>query len=41
MSQERLSGISILAIESEQINKINTQKLIDIFAEQMARKVNL
>lgn len=41
MSQERLSSLAILAIENRIAHELNYDKVIDLFAEQKARKVKL
>lgn len=39
MSQERLSIFSIIAIENEELNKIDTSNIIEMFASAKPRKV--
>ena len=41
MSQERLSGLTILPIEKEMLEEIKYKNLISNFASQKARKINL
>lgn len=41
MSQERLSSLAILAIENRIAHELNYDKVIDLFAEQKARRVKL
>lgn len=38
LSQERLTGLALLSIEAERARKLNFDTLIDIFAEEKARK---
>lgn len=38
LSQERLTGLALLSIEAERARKLNNDTLIDIFAEEKARK---
>lgn len=40
MCQERLSDLSIISIERNMVEKINTNEIMDNFAQQKARKVN-
>ena len=40
MSQERLSGLTILPIEKEMLEEIKYKNLISNFASQKARKIN-
>ena len=40
MSQERLSGLSILLIEKEMLTELKCKNLISNFASQKARKIN-
>ncbi|XP_074341767.1 uncharacterized protein LOC141679157 [Apium graveolens] len=39
MSQERLSGLAMLSIENDMVEKLNYVNLIDIFASKNARRV--
>ena len=39
MSQERLSGLVILSIEKEMLEKLEYKNLISQFASQKARKI--
>ena len=41
MSQERLSGLAILSIEKELLEEIDYTKIINNFASQKARKIDL
>jgi hypothetical protein len=41
MSQERLSNLSIIAIENEELDKLDTSNIIERFASAKARKVSL
>ena len=41
MSQERLSGLAILLIEKDLLDKLEYKDLINNFASQKARKINL
>ena len=41
ISQERLSGLTILSIEKEMLEEIKYKNLISNFASQKARKINL
>lgn len=41
MSQERLSGLAILAIENKTAFETDFDELIDSFAEKKARRVKL
>ena len=38
MSEERLSDLAMLSIENERARKLETAKLVDIFAQEKARK---
>lgn len=38
MLQERLSGLAILAIESEEASKLDTKEMIKVFADAKARR---
>lgn len=40
MSQQRLTGLAILAIEKDLSEKINYETIIQNFAAQKSRKVN-
>ena len=40
MSQERLSGLAILSIEKEMLEKLEYKILINQFASQKARKID-
>jgi hypothetical protein len=40
MSQQRLNGLALLAIEKEMLTEIDYNSLINDFASQKARKVN-
>ena len=40
MSQERLSGLSILSIEKEMLAELECKNLISNFASQKSRKIN-
>ena len=40
MSQERLSGLVILSIEKEMLEKLEYKNLINQFASQNARKID-
>ena len=40
MSQERLSGLTILPIEKEMLEETKYKNLISNFASQKARKIN-
>ena len=40
MSQERLSGLSILSIEKEMLAELECKNLISNFATQKSRKIN-
>ena len=40
MSQEKLSGLSILLIEKEMLTELKCKNLISNFASQKARKIN-
>ena len=40
MSQERLSGLVILSIEKEMLEKLKYKNLINQFASQNARKID-
>ena len=40
MSQERLSGLSILSIEKEMLAELKCKNLISNFATQKSRKIN-
>ena len=39
MSQERLSGLAILSIENEMLEKLEYKNLISQFASQEAREI--
>lgn len=41
MSNERLTGLSILSIEAELAQELNLENLVQDFATKKARKVNL
>ena len=41
MTQERLSALSVMSIESELARKLDFDELIEIFARQKARKVKI
>jgi len=41
MSNERLTGLSILFIEAELVQELNLEDLVQEFATKKARKVNL
>ena len=41
MTQERLSALSVLSIESELARKLDFDELIENFARQKARKVRI
>ncbi|TMW83814.1 hypothetical protein EJD97_000681 [Solanum chilense] len=41
MSQERSSGLAILSIEKELLEEIDYTKIINNFASQKARKIDL
>jgi hypothetical protein len=38
MSQERLSGLALLSIENDRAQKLDFNKIIDIFATEKSRK---
>ena len=38
MSEERLSDLAMLSIENEHAKKLDTSKVVDIFAQEKARK---
>ena len=40
MSQERLSGLAILSIEKEMLEKLEYKNLISQFASQKVRKID-
>ena len=40
MSQERLSGLTILSIEKEMLEELKYKNLISNFASQKARKID-
>ena len=40
MSQERLSGLAMISIENEYLDKLNYDDLIEDFASKNARKSN-
>jgi len=40
MSEERLSGLSIISIENKRAQQLNLDEVIDKFAQVKARKVN-
>ena len=39
MSQERLNGLAMIAIENDMVEKVNYEDLIDDFASKNARRV--
>ena len=41
MSQERLSGLAILSIEKNMLEKIDYKSLINNFESKSVRKINL
>ena len=40
MSEDRLSGLSIISIENKCAGQLNIDEVIDKFAQKKARKVN-
>jgi hypothetical protein len=38
MSEERLSDLAMLSIENERARKLDSSKVVDIFAQEKARK---